>query len=327
MFHSPDIYPPRQMAANRLIWFTLIITIGVLMAMINFLELKLSIPYLPVFLYLFGTCALISLAYRFVVHEKALFLFGETIAQTMCSSFCIMVTLLLGARLNLPMIDDALIAIDHFIGFDWREHAHWLYQQPAWFNDFLRFCYQSYGMQAVLLIPILFIKNQSDYGQRFVMAFYMTGMMTAIIATLLPAEAMFMHFNIQPEEYPGLEAAAARLHEPELTAMRARVTSEILYPGMGIVTFPSFHTVMAVLLIYVSIPFRLVRWIAIPINIGMIFATPFHGGHYLTDVIGGLVIAFLGIYWAERILPPRSQASGVFLTQMGNVTETGIPST
>lgn len=325
MFRSPDIFPPRQMAANRLIWFVLIITIGFLMAVINFLELKLTVPYTPVFLYLFATCALISFVYRFVVHEKALFLFGETIAQTICSSFCIMMTLLLGARLDLPMIDDGLLAIDRFLGFDWRGHAQWLMQQPRWFNDFLRFCYQSYGMQAVILIPILFIRNHSDYAQRFVMAFYITGMMTAVIATFLPAEAMFAHFNIQPEEYPGLEAAAARLHLPELTAMRSHATDELLYPGMGIVTFPSFHTVMAVLLIYVSIPFRLVRWIAIPINIGMVVSTPYHGGHYLIDVIAGLVIAFIGIYLAERILPPRSQASGIFLTQLGNAADTAAP--
>jgi membrane-associated phospholipid phosphatase len=327
MFRSPDIFPPRQMAANRLIWMVILVTAGIDLALINFFELNLVIAYAPVFIYIFVTCALISLFYRFVMHEKALFLFGETLAQIICCSFVIMVTILIGSRLDLPLIDDTLVKIDHFLGFDWYAHAAWLNDQPHWFNKTLEFCYQSYGMQAVILVPALFIRGQSDQAQRFVMIFYITGMVTSLIATFLPAEAMYLHFHVDPAAYPNLNAAAARLHEPELLAMRHRTTDVLVYPGMGLVTFPSFHSTMAILLMYASISLPFMRLWAIPLNLGMIISTPFHGGHYLIDTIAGLIIGFYGVYWAERILPPRSQAASVLLNQLGSTADTRPPPT
>lgn len=325
MFLSPDKFPPRQMAANRLIWLALIIAVGFDLAIITFADLHLTVAYAPVFIYILSTCALISLLYRYVLNEKALFLFGETIAQTIVASFAIMVTLLLGARLNLPMTDETLYNIDRFLTFDWYAHARWLNEQPHWFNEFLKFCYQSYGMQAIILIPALFIRGHSDQGQRFVMVFFLSGMVTAILASLLPAEAMYMHFHLDPASYPNLEPAAAFLHRAELYAMRGHTTDNLVYPGMGIVTFPSFHTTMAILLIYASIPMPWMRLWAIPVNLGMIIATPFHGGHYLIDVIGGLIIGFACVYWAETILPPRSQDSSPWLDQLGTDTDNAPP--
>lgn len=324
-FRSPDIFPPRQMAANRLIWLVLLVTIGFDMTVLNFANLQLVIAYAPVFIYIFAICALISLTYRYVMHEKALFMFGETVAQTICASFCIMVTVLMGARLNLPLVDDALLKTDHFLGFDWYAHAAWINQQPEWVNSLLKFAYQSYGMQAVILIPALFIRGHSDQGQRFVMVFYITGMITGILASLLPAEAMYIHYHIDPHTLGPVEPAAALLHAPELIAMRHHTTDVLVYPGMGLVTFPSFHTTMAIILIYASIPLPLMRLWALPLNLAMILATPYHGGHYLIDVMAGFVIGFFGIWCAETILPPRSQAPGIFLNQLGTEADTTPP--
>ena len=236
-----------------------------------------------------------------------------------------MISVLIGARADLSLVDDRLFQIDRFLGFDWYAHAAWVNAQAAWFNEILRFCYQSYGLQAVILIPALFIRNHSDQGQRFVMVFYITGMITALIAPLIPAEAMYLHFHIDPASFPNAQPAAALLHAPEFIAMRNHTTDVLLYPGMGLVTFPSFHAAMAVILIYASIPMPLMRLWALPVNFGMILATPFHGGHYMIDVVAGLVIAFFAVWCAETILPPRSQASGVFLSQLGSEADKASP--
>ena len=49
-FRSPDIFPPRQMAANQLIWLVLIATCGLDLTIVNFAELHIVIAYLPVFI-------------------------------------------------------------------------------------------------------------------------------------------------------------------------------------------------------------------------------------------------------------------------------------
>ncbi len=56
----------------------------------------------------------------------------------------------------------------------------------------------------------------------------------------------------------------------------------------GIVTFPSFHAIFAVIFTYVV---RQVRWalaIIAPLNAVMLLSTPIVGGHYLVDVVAGI---------------------------------------
>ncbi|NBO18106.1 MAG: phosphatase PAP2 family protein [Proteobacteria bacterium] len=321
MFRSPDHFPPRQMAANRLIWLALILTGGVEYALLNLFNIELVIQYKPLFIYLLCVCAAISLFYRFVIHEKALFLLGECIAQIVGSIFVVLLAASMGARMEMPLADDWLLAADHFIGFEWPAHARWLAAQPAWLGEFFRFCYNSYGAQIALLIPLIFFFHHSDYGQRVVMMFYISGMLAALCSTLLPAEGVFMHLGIDPAALTPVVPAAPILHSVGFYNMR-HGDMTLIFPSLGLGTFPSLHAIMAVMMIYASIPLERIRWPVIALNICMVIATLFHGGHYLVDVIMGLVIAFTGIYWAERILPPRSQAFSPALNQVAIEGET-----
>ena len=52
---------------------------------------------------------------------------------------------------------------------------------------------------------------------------------------------------------------------------------------------------------YASMPVRWLKIIAVPLNLLMILSTPVDGGHYLMDVLAGIVIAFIAIYAAKRL--------------------------
>ena len=74
----------------------------------------------------------------------------------------------------------------------------------------------------------------------------------------------------------------------------------------GVIAFPSFHAVLAVLFTYAhrhSASFPVVA----AANLVMLISIPSEGGHYLVDVGGGLVIGGLAIV-ATRILPAREPA-------------------
>jgi membrane-associated phospholipid phosphatase len=70
----------------------------------------------------------------------------------------------------------------------------------------------------------------------------------------------------------------------------------------GIVEFPSFHTAVGVLITYA---FRhQSKFIFIPIlilNILMIFSCLSHGGHFLVDILGGIIVAAIAIV-LERVI-------------------------
>lgn len=320
MFRSPDHFPPRQMAANRLIWLCLVVAIGIDLAMLSFLQLTLVIAYKPLFIYLFSVCAGISLFYRYVVHEKALFMLGECIAQIILASFVMMVTASLGTRLGLPLADSGLNAVDHFIGFAWQEHARWLAESPEWLNRFFKFCYDSYGAQLALLVPVLFFYHHSDYGQRLALMFLFAGLIASLLATLAPAAGAYAYLSIVPETL-AIQPSAPLVHMEGFIAMREGQGDRITYPSVSFGTFPSLHAILAVMLVYASIPLERLRWLVIALNICMSIATLYHGGDYLISVVVGIVVGFLSIYWAERVLPPRSQAYSNVLNQVATETE------
>jgi membrane-associated phospholipid phosphatase len=76
----------------------------------------------------------------------------------------------------------------------------------------------------------------------------------------------------------------------------------------GVVGFPSFHTVQALVLIWYARKLPFLRWIALTLNIAVVIATPIHGGHHLIDVFGGIVVAFAAIAAADWIVGAVSRS-------------------
>jgi membrane-associated phospholipid phosphatase len=58
---------------------------------------------------------------------------------------------------------------------------------------------------------------------------------------------------------------------------------------------------MAVLFTYSLRRLRLLFYIAVPLNVLMILSTPTQGGHYLADVIAGLLLSALTIHTLNAI--------------------------
>ena len=44
------------------------------------------------------------------------------------------------------------------------------------------------------------------------------------------------------------------------------------------------------------------RWAALGLNITMLAATPVNGAHYFVDLIGGALVAAIGLLLAQRIM-------------------------
>ena len=85
--------------------------------------------------------------------------------------------------------------------------------------------------------------------------------------------------------------------------MRNHTITQMPFEMKGLVTFPSFHAALALLLVYASLPLRGVVVVSYVINMLMLVSTPANGGHYLVDVLSGLAIAWHSIAVAKRILP------------------------
>ena len=77
----------------------------------------------------------------------------------------------------------------------------------------------------------------------------------------------------------------------------------------GLITFPSFHAVWAILFMWGFYPIKQLRYGAIMLNLSVLASTPIQGAHYFIDLIGGTAVATIAIYGATRLL--RDLSAGV----------------
>lgn len=80
----------------------------------------------------------------------------------------------------------------------------------------------------------------------------------------------------------------------------------------GLITFPSFHAVLAVLTGVALWPIRYLRWPSTALSVLIVLSTVSTGWHYITDVLGGLVIAAIALAVARGYLRLERAESWAF---------------
>ncbi len=195
-----------------------------------------------------------------------------------------------------PLTDATLAAWDAALGIDWRVlHARQA-AMPAWMQLTLQLAYDSGLPQILAVVLMLGLGGRDAPGApgdrlRGFMARYVAVTLAVIVLSApCPAAGPFKHFG--PEL--GLTPPADQWHFEALRDGRLRLLA--LASMQGLISMPSLHAAMAVLLAHAL--WR-TRWAlpAIALNTLMLIATPVVGGHYVVDVLAGAALAGLSILW------------------------------
>ncbi len=179
------------------------------------------------------------------------------------------------AAIGSPLQDGLLRHLDGCIGVDATAIAGWL-NDCRWADKISRAAYFSFMPQIILAILV---------GKRelFVNRMSFAGFITVVLFMFIPAIG----------NYDQTEAASH--NEPIRQRMTALSNNEIsvvrLADVEGIICAPSFHTITAVLLIGAFWHIAGMRWWALGLNGLMILSTVPTGGHYVVDVLLGLLVA------------------------------------
>jgi len=189
--------------------------------------------------------------------------------------------------------DTTLAAIDAALGFDWTAWCNFLAPHRN-----LRFVlWLSYlSLFPQILISIFWFSCRDlDY--------YNYELLLNNIVSLLITSAIFLLFPAIGHREPGRE-----LEVQVLLALRGGgPLSFDLSQLQGLISFPSYHTVLAALLTYAHRRSRLLVPIAL-VNGVMLFSIPSYGGHYLIDIIAGAAVALLAISATAAAHRPRAIA-------------------
>jgi membrane-associated phospholipid phosphatase len=201
---------------------------------------------------------------------------------------------------SLPLRDQEFAALDRALGFDFVAHIEWLVQRP-FAVKLLQWIYFSASGQLIIIIIGLAIKDRPALD-RFLTIYTLTSLIVLIGSALLPALGTYPFHEIGAD----ILQPFGRYHLAHYHALRdGSFASFDLREVEGLVTFPSFHAVLAVIMTRALWRLGWLGPVGAVLNGVMLVSTLAIGGHFLTDIVAGIVIALIALWWLDR---PRKTA-------------------
>jgi len=194
----------------------------------------------------------------------------------------------LAAASGYPLIDGTLTKLDAILfGFEWNVEADWVANHPA-LDWLLQQAYFSLYYQAALVFLIGSVSRPGDRNGEIIWQFCISLVLTCAVFVFTPALGHVAHIGT------GWMKTLMMIRNGEWAALDFSHIE-------GIISFPSFHTTLAILLVYAVRRHRWALAILVPLNMLLIVATLSVGGHYLVDLPAGAAVAVISIA-ATRLL-------------------------
>lgn len=256
----------------------------------------------------FAACGL-GIAYRRAGRSE------EIALATLAAGLFILFTIVgsLFNHLLLPVgesrLDAVLASIDGWFGYSWPGFVAATAEFPA-FGALLRLVYLSSLPQLIAVILMLGFSGRRDLLHRFLVTGVFGALISIAVWAAMPSFGPAVYYPVAAETVKALGLVVGPAYGAEL----ARLATEgptLISPtdALGLIAFPSFHTVMACMAVWFTLPFRRLFPVFLVVNLLMIPAILVHGGHHLTDVFGGVAVFALALAIAGRLLQPRPAAA------------------
>ncbi|UDL90274.1 phosphatase PAP2 family protein [Mesorhizobium sp. PAMC28654] len=203
-----------------------------------------------------------------------------------------------------PLMDESLANIDAAIGFRWRDFLDLANAHPV-IARALVFAYHSMGPQLPILFIVLAFSNGGQRLTEFVTMLAVSSALTATAMAMVPAAGTYAYFQPLAEDFSNFTARAGMWHYEELMRLRSDEPVNLLVSrAEGLTTFPSFHTVLAIIVVYALRFIPVLAWPLGLLNAVMIVSTMPEGGHHLVDVLAGATVALLTVAAVRLIQSP-----------------------
>ena len=298
---------------SRAAWQAVLAAFGLAYGMLALLGIAIALP--PLLFLGSVVAALLAVALVYTRWRKepdlAACAMGTAFLLAMAASAGVLTYPL--AAVSGSLRDGEFMAFERALGFDWPEVANALAArgrlQLAW-----EIVYESSLLQMVITVIVLSFAGLRQRLADYLQLLFLSLVVTAALSCLLPAVGPISSYHLASAATAGLGDAGLR-HLADFFALREGGFALFdLYKMEGIITFPSYHCVLAVLTAWALWPVRFAGRAALALNALVIVSTIPQGGHYLADMCVGTAIAVLGLVLSQM---PRGHARALVLARAG----------
>jgi hypothetical protein len=200
--------------------------------------------------------------------------------------------------LSFDLKDATFASVDELFHLDWPSMLRWVDAHQS-IAHVLNYGYASIIPQAIAAVIILSLMGEYRRLHTLVLAFQISALCCAAIATFLPAVGEYTFRKINTAyEFRWLPSIAIS-YVSDVIQLRTRMPVIHFDKFLGVITFPSFHTSLGILFWWAFWRIPVLRWISFILNGTLILATPIFGGHYFVDVAAGVLVAIGSILVAR----------------------------
>ncbi len=189
------------------------------------------------------------------------------------------------------MQDQLFASWDQWLGFNWAAYVEMLSRHPNIVIT-MSWLYRSPIIQIGFLALFLGLSGRFRALSDMMAVIVIAGIFTVLVGSILPALGPYHHYQI-PDH-------GVAFYVDEIKAAHDGLIA-VLHPNQftGLVIFPSYHTVLSVILILTAWQIIYLRYPVLIANLILIAGIPTFGGHYLVDLIAGGLLA-VTVYWSWR---------------------------
>lgn len=210
-----------------------------------------------------------------------------------------------------PTWDLELNAIDKVLGYHWPDVINWASQNPI-ANQVLLIAYMSTIPQFAALVVLLGLSGKIKKLQALLLSVTLTATFTICFWGVFPTMGTTVLFQIPPSIEKLTAPFADTAYGKEMLLM-AQQGPGLISPKeiKGLVAFPSYHIVLAVVAIYYAYSIKWLFPVYLVLNLLIMPAIFVHGGHHFVDLPAGMIVALAGIWLANRTMNQRFERQGI----------------
>lgn len=204
---------------------------------------------------------------------------------------------LFGALFNIVLlprpgapVDAELVRFDAWLGYSWPEFCAWMAGYPA-FNEIVRAVYKLTLVQLLVAFIVLGIALDRRRLHTAALATVFASLVTIGLWSIFPSGGAAAIWTLDAEVAKIVRPIVNSAYGAELNRLFREGVSDLSALGItGLIGFPSFHTVMALVSLVAVWPYRILRLAALVPTTLLVPGILVHGGHNLADMLAGIVI-------------------------------------